>query len=107
MHRGSGVARFPARFQLIMAANPCPCGNFAGKSRSCTCSSSIRVAYLGKLSGPLLDRIDIRLKLQPPNLAQVALAGSETGLARSSSGEVRVRVQDARKLAQISDSNGR
>ncbi|MFM6940058.1 MAG: YifB family Mg chelatase-like AAA ATPase [Rhodoluna sp.] len=50
IHRGSGVARFPARFQLIMAANPCPCGNFAGKSRSCTCSSSIRVAYLGKLS---------------------------------------------------------
>jgi magnesium chelatase family protein len=97
INRSAGAARFPARFQLVLAANPCPCGNFAGKGRSCVCASSARLAYLSKLSGPLLDRIDMRLRLQPANPAQVAMANlGATQLGRSSS-EVRSRVEDARQ----------
>lgn len=99
IHRSSGVARFPARFQLVMAANPCPCGNFSGKSRACICSSSARVAYLAKLSGPLLDRIDIRLHLQAPNPAQVALASVGAKQVGRSSLEIRERVTVARERA--------
>lgn len=100
IHRSTGVARFPARFQLVMAANPCPCGNFAGKSRACTCSSSARIAYLAKLSGPLLDRIDIRLHLQSPNPAQVALASVGAKQLGRSSIEVRELVTVARERAK-------
>lgn len=99
IHRSSGTARFPARFQLVMAANPCPCGNFSGKSRACTCSASARVAYLAKLSGPLLDRIDIRLHLQAPNPAQVALASVGARQIGRSSVEIRQRVTVARERA--------
>ncbi len=100
IHRSSGTARFPARFQLVMAANPCPCGNFSGKARTCTCSASARVAYLAKLSGPLLDRIDIRLHLQAPNPAQVALASVGARQVGRSSGEIRHRVTEARDRAR-------
>ena len=100
IHRATGTARFPARFQLVMAANPCPCGNFSGKSRACTCSASARVAYLAKLSGPLLDRIDIRLRLQAPNPAQVALASVGAREVGRSSVEVRSRVTLARERAK-------
>ena len=65
--RSAGLARFPARFQLVMAANPCPCGKFAGNGRACVCPAASRLAYLAKLSGPLLDRIDVRLNLQATN----------------------------------------
>jgi magnesium chelatase family protein len=74
VHRSAGVARFPARFQLVMAANPCPCGNFFGQGRSCVCAASARLAYLNKLSGPLLDRIDVRFKVQPASAVHSALA---------------------------------
>ncbi len=97
INRSAGIARFPARFQLLMAANPCPCGNFAGKGRACVCAPAARLAYLGKLSGPLLDRIDIRLRLQPANSAQIALARlGATQLGRTSA-EIRARVEAARK----------
>ncbi|MBQ9537867.1 MAG: YifB family Mg chelatase-like AAA ATPase [Treponema sp.] len=54
---------FPACFQLLMATNPCPCGNFASKDRLCLCSSSSISMYWKKFSAPLLDRIDIRVHL--------------------------------------------
>jgi len=65
--RASGQATFPARFQLVMAANPCPCGNATGTGKNCTCSSVTRTRYLAKLSGPLSDRIDLRLQLNAVN----------------------------------------
>lgn len=61
IQRASGTAIFPARFQLILAANPCPCGRFGVSDQDCTCSPTIRRRYLGRLSGPLLDRIDVHL----------------------------------------------
>ncbi len=100
VHRSAGVARFPARFQLVMAANPCPCGNFAGKARACVCASSARMAYLGKLSGPLLDRIDVRLRLQPVSPAQITLARLGALQIGRSSAELRERVIQARQRAK-------
>ena len=54
---------YPARFQLVLAANPCPCGFFAGRGDACRCSPLNRRRYLGKLSGPILDRVDLRVEL--------------------------------------------
>lgn len=94
--RTAGLARFPARFQLVMAANPCPCGKFAGNGRACVCPASSRLSYLSKISGPLLDRIDVRIKLQAANPAQVALARLGAAQVGRSSAEIRARVIEAR-----------
>ncbi|MGH3993134.1 MAG: YifB family Mg chelatase-like AAA ATPase, partial [Pseudonocardiaceae bacterium] len=61
--RRDGVARYPARCLLILAANPCPCA--PPDERDCTCAPSARRRYLGKLSGPLLDRVDLRVAMRP------------------------------------------
>jgi magnesium chelatase family protein len=63
----SGVtARFPARFLLVLAANPCPCGQAASVSAACTCSPATRRRYLSRLSGPLLDRVDVQVFVDQP-----------------------------------------
>ena len=64
IHRSYGVATYPARFQLILAANPCPCGKGSGKGLECTCTAQRRRRYQNRLSGPLLDRIDIRVEVE-------------------------------------------
>ena len=62
----SGVTTtFPARFTLILAANPCPCARPAGSAEGCSCSPAARRRYLGRLSGPLLDRVDVKIELEP------------------------------------------
>ncbi|PZF57542.1 ATP-binding protein [Curtobacterium sp. MCBD17_034] len=61
IHRAVGRAHFPARFQLVLAANPCPCGRYGVPGPPCECPPLARRRYLGRLSGPLLDRIDVRL----------------------------------------------
>src|SRR5690606_3290636 len=71
--RADRQTRLPARFQLVAAANPCPCGKGIGKGQHCQCTPLARRTYFGKLSGPLLDRIDVRVSLFPVN--RVALAG--------------------------------
>lgn len=67
---------FPAAFQLVLAANPCPCGKGWGKGLDCTCSPMMRRTYFGKISGPLLDRVDLQVHVQPPGLA---IAGQAPG----------------------------
>lgn len=62
--RAAGVARFPSRFQLVMAANPCPCGFAWESSGRCKCAEPAKSRYLAKLSGPLLDRVDMNLRVQ-------------------------------------------
>jgi magnesium chelatase family protein len=90
--RAAGSVEFPARFTLVAAANPCPCG-FAGDARRlCSCDGYRAQRYRAKLSGPLLDRIDIRLTV--PRLTKHELLGQEWGEA---SGAVRDRVQAARE----------
>ena len=92
--RAIGSVNFPAKFILVLAANPCPCGKFSGKGRACICSSQQIRRYSTKLSGPLLDRIDIRLQVDPPTRTE--LASTEFG---ENSQAVRERVLIARKIA--------
>lgn len=89
--RASGAVEFPARFTLVAAANPCPCGFEGDPRRRCWCPPSRVEAYRQRLSGPLLDRIDIRLKV--PRLSRSELLGSGKG---EPSGAVRSRVEAAR-----------
>ncbi|MBC7559246.1 MAG: YifB family Mg chelatase-like AAA ATPase [Dermatophilaceae bacterium] len=90
--RASGVVRYPARFQLVLAANPCPCGHGFGKGVNCSCSPRARRDYMGKLVGPLLDRVDLQLQVRA-----VARAGLFAP-AGESSAEVAARVAAARSL---------
>jgi magnesium chelatase family protein len=69
--------RLPARFQLIAAANPCPCGRGYGKGLECRCTPQARRSYFGKLSGPLLDRIDVRVGLLPITRSSLSGASGE------------------------------
>lgn len=75
IHRARGSARYPARFQLVLAANPCPCGRSVGKAIDCTCAPLARRRYFGRLSGPLLDRVDIQVDVPPVTRGALALAG--------------------------------
>ncbi|MDR1633478.1 MAG: YifB family Mg chelatase-like AAA ATPase [Bifidobacteriaceae bacterium] len=77
IHRANATARYPARFHLVLAANPCPCGQGYGRAQACTCSSLVRRRYLGRLSGPLIDRIDLWVDVEPvgPLTSAAALAG--------------------------------
>lgn len=61
--RTKGAVCYPARFQLVLATNPCPCA--PPREEDCTCSAAARRRYLGRLSGPLLDRVDLRTRLRP------------------------------------------
>ena len=92
--RSVGSVAYPAQFLLILAANPCPCGMFSGRGRNCTCSSHQVRRYLSKLSGPLMDRIDLKVEVEP--LGRVQLMQSELG---TSSAIIRKRVISARTMA--------
>lgn len=92
--RAIGTLRFPANFILALAANPCPCGRFSGKARGCQCSSLQVRRYLNRLSGPLLDRMDLRLKVETPTRAELAEVAP-----REESSAVRRRVEIARMTA--------
>ena len=59
------ITRFPARFTLVLAANPCPCAKMAGPADGCNCSPTMRRRYLGRISGPLIDRVDVKIELEP------------------------------------------
>lgn len=67
--RLAAQVRFPARFQLVLAANPCPCGMAVGRGLDCRCTPMAKVRYLARLSGPLLDRVDLRLEMLPASRA--------------------------------------
>jgi magnesium chelatase family protein len=62
LHRRAGAVTYPARFQLVLAANPCPCG---ARADDCSCPPQARRRYQHRLSGPLLDRIDVRVQVDP------------------------------------------
>jgi len=92
IHRARGAARFPARFQLVMASNPCPCGMASGKGELCSCTPLARRRYLGRLSGPLLDRVDLQVEVLGVSRAQMAAA-----VAPEPSAVVAARVAAARR----------
>jgi len=95
LRRTQGETTFPARVQLVLAANPCPCARVDG-DRGCTCSPLARRRYLGRLSGPLMDRIDLQVALGP--ITSRALLDELTRPA--SSAVVVERVRTARLAAQ-------
>ncbi|MEV4902295.1 ATP-binding protein [Citricoccus sp. NPDC055426] len=90
LHRSSGAVRYPSRFQLVLAANPCPCGWGGGRGSRCRCSSLQRRRYVAKLSGPLLDRVDIQVTV--PAVEATALT---SGAAGERSADVRKRILPA------------
>ena len=92
IHRANAVATFPASFQLVLAANPCPCGNYGANEMDCVCPPAARRRYLARLSGPLIDRIDIQLQVNRLSLAALRL----TETPRSSTAAAQRRVIDAR-----------
>lgn len=93
LHRASGVARYPARFQLVLAANPCPCGRAGGTGVDCSCTPMARRRYLQRLSGPLLDRVDLQVRVQP-----VTRAAMDPDLCAEPSAVVAARVAQARSV---------
>jgi magnesium chelatase family protein len=98
---------FPARFMLAAAMNPCPCGYFNDKSRECMCTPPMIQRYVSKVSGPLLDRIDIHIEV--PAVQYKELRG---GTAAEGSEEIRARVLAARgrqsaRFGQAGERTGR
>lgn len=93
LSRARGTAIYPASFSLIAAANPCPCGFHGHPSRPCLCSPTQVDRYRQKLSGPLMDRIDLQVWTQP--IAPEALMMAEPG---EDSAMIRARVNAARSL---------
>ncbi|MCU1439642.1 MAG: ATP-binding protein [Rhodoglobus sp.] len=96
IHRANGVAHFPGSFQLVLAANPCPCGQYGARDSECTCPPSARRRYIGRLSGPLLDRIDIQFRVHRVTSAQLRVSHEQP---RVSTSEARGRVVAARAAA--------
>ena len=91
--RVSGTATYPANIMLCGSMNPCPCGNYGSKEKICTCSPSQIVKYKAKISGPLLDRIDIQVSVDEVKYSE--LTASEKS---STSEEVRHRVNRVRQI---------
>lgn len=91
--RAQGSLTFPANFQLVGAMNPCPCGYFGDPLKPCTCSNMVVTKYQKRISGPLLDRIDIHVDV--PRVEYEKLSDSRYG---ESSTSIQARVESARQL---------
>ena len=92
--RAARRAEFPARFQLIAAMNPCPCGYLGSQQKACRCSPDQVSRYQSKLSGPLMDRIDLHLEV--PAMPASELIGAPAGEATD---KIRARCTVARAKA--------
>ncbi|MER7935583.1 YifB family Mg chelatase-like AAA ATPase [Streptomyces sp. NPDC093272] len=95
--RSAGVVRFPARFLMVLAANPCPCGRFSLADAFCECPPSAVRRYQARLSGPLLDRVDLRVQVDRVTRAQL----TERGIRGESTAVVADRVRAARERAAL------
>jgi magnesium chelatase family protein len=91
--RAKGSLTFSANFQLIAAMNPCPCGHWGDTQKACTCAPAVVTKYQKRISGPLLDRIDIHIEV--PRVDYEKLSGDRLG---ESSETIRARVQSARNI---------
>jgi magnesium chelatase family protein len=94
--RSGWSGQLPARFQLVLAANPCPCGLRVGAGHECSCPPAALRRYGARLSGPLLDRVDIRLAIRRPAPAELAASSPREGSAA-----IRERVATARARSQM------
>jgi magnesium chelatase family protein len=91
--RATGSLTFPCRFMLVAAMNPCPCGYFGDPYHTCTCTPNVIQKYMSKISGPLLDRIDIHIEV--PSVKYRELTSKNIS---ESSDIIRERVQGAREI---------
>lgn len=101
--RAARQASFPARFQLVAAMNPCPCGLGGDKSGRCSCSSEQIQRYRGKISGPLLDRIDIQVEVLRPDKS--ILSGSQEESEKSIAVSHRVIRSHERQIQRAGKPN--
>ncbi|MFB0626602.1 YifB family Mg chelatase-like AAA ATPase [Streptomyces sp. AB3(2024)] len=93
--RAAGVVRLPARFLMVLAANPCPCGRHTLHGAGCECPAAVIRRYQARLSGPLLDRVDLRVEVQPVTRSDLLGQGGRG----ESTATVAARVREARDRA--------
>lgn len=91
--RVNAILTYPCNFMLLASMNPCPCGFYGSKEKECTCSSQAIQKYMGKISGPLLDRIDIQVEVTP-----VPYEKLQNDKKIETSEQIRERVNKARKI---------
>jgi magnesium chelatase family protein len=93
IQRAAGVVKYPAKIQLVMAANPCPCGRWTGQGDKCSCTPLARRRYMARISGPLLDRMDLHVNVRQVSGKQIF----DQTLQVEDSAAVRKRVVEARR----------
>ncbi|MFD2674746.1 YifB family Mg chelatase-like AAA ATPase [Gulosibacter bifidus] len=98
IHRARGSVTYPANAQLVIAANPCPCGNAGAAGLECRCTPHQQRGYLSRLSGPLMDRIDLQLRVERATVAQARMAAAGAR-GETTTAAAREQVQDARARA--------
>ena len=94
--RSGGTVTYPASFMLCASMNPCPCGNYGSRNKKCTCTPNDIRKYRAKISGPLLDRIDIQVEVDNVKYDDLVSTRQE-----ESSSEVKKRTDDARKIQRV------
>ena len=94
--RVSGTLTYPCSIMFVAAMNPCPCGYFGHPVKQCTCSETAVKKYLGKISGPLLDRIDIQIEVPPVKYDELV-----NKRKAEASSEIRKRVETAREIQRL------
>ena len=94
--RAVGTYEYPANFMLVASMNPCPCGNFGSRDLVCTCSPTAIQNYLKRLSGPLLDRIDLKIDVERVAFDEISKRSNE-----ESSSEIKSRVDKARQIQTL------
>ncbi len=87
---------YPCNFMFVASMNPCPCGFYGSKEKECSCTPQAIARYMGKISGPLLDRIDIQIEVTPVKYQKL-----EGETVTETSEEIKKRVDQARKIQQI------
>ncbi|MFD3512213.1 YifB family Mg chelatase-like AAA ATPase [Streptomyces sp. NPDC058657] len=95
--RSAGVVRLPARFLMVLAANPCPCGRHGSKEAACDCGAATVRRYQARLSGPLIDRVDLKVRVEAVQRADLMGRGRRG----ESTAEVAARVRAARERAAL------
>lgn len=93
--RINATLSYPCNFMLVASMNPCPCGFYGSKEKECTCTPQVIQKYMGKISGPLLDRIDIQVEVTPVKYEK--LQGTEN---IETSEKIKERVDKARRIQQ-------
>ncbi|MFD3578230.1 YifB family Mg chelatase-like AAA ATPase [Streptomyces sp. NPDC058644] len=103
--RSAGVVRLPAKFLMVLAANPCPCGRHTLLGDGCECPASVVRRYQARLSGPLLDRIDLKVEVEPVTRSELAGYGTRGDSTQTVAD--RVRVARERAAARLTGTGWR